>query len=169
MLLSQCKVMSEITILMKANAFWEKQKEIQWFGFVCYKFLRTILVLEKCRKAILKRSIILIRGLCDSVLQMDSPSFISPCLPDTKDVHVPPGLLRTRDRTVDGVEAFVRAEMDTKQRTLLDFWVCRNPAGLDKLLGRIRALQLPQSISLLHEIINVRRLTVWAMRFMRPR
>lgn len=117
---------------------------------------------ENCQKAILRESNYShTRRLCDSVLAGWIVRLSSlPCLPDTQGtVHVPAEVyLRTPEtEPLMGVEPFVRAELDTEAtKPLLRLLGVRDtPAGLDKLLGRIRALAAtPNPLPLLHEIIK---------------
>ncbi|RJP72901.1 MAG: hypothetical protein C4532_05115 [Candidatus Abyssobacteria bacterium SURF_17] len=82
------------------------------------------------------------------------------CLPDTQgEVRAATELyLRTPEtEPLLGVEPFVRAELDTEAtKPLLRLLGVRDtPAGLDKLIGRIRALAgAPDPLPLLHEIIK---------------
>jgi len=82
------------------------------------------------------------------------------CLPDTQGAARAPAELYLRTPETEplmGVEPFVRAEMDVEAtKPLLRLLGVRDtPAGLDKLLARIRALAgVSNSLSLLHEIIK---------------
>jgi len=104
-------------------------------------------------EAILRESIYSLRGdYAIGLAGMDSPFFhLSPAADTQGTVHVPArSICAHRRPNRDGVEAFVRGT-GHGSTNLLRLLCCGHPCGLDKLLAVIRALQLPQSLPLLHE------------------